>query len=159
MGLCTWMTPQKCLKPMKLFNLDPLWAWQNLWGYGKMILTSFWPWGMPWDPSYDHFCVQCRHPTCKSLLMKVLQLGRMAISGGWFLVFYYCISYEKSESGYTCSGGWTFCKFVDFSIIYEVRLSCIWVAFEVRLSCVLLASEVHLRRVTSPVSPSSSSRH
>ena len=34
----------------------------------------------------------------------------------WFLVFYYWISYEKSNDGYSSSGGWTFCKFVDFRL-------------------------------------------
>ena len=64
------MTPNKCLKMLNLINFDPLWAWQNLWGYGRKVHAKFWPWGKPWDPSYDHFCVPCCHPTCKSLLMK-----------------------------------------------------------------------------------------
>ena len=34
----------------------------------------------------------------------------------WFLVFYYWINYEKSNDGYTSSGGWSFCKFVDFQL-------------------------------------------
>ena len=29
--------------------------------------------------------------------------------------FYYWIGDEKSESGYTNSGGWTFCEFVGLS--------------------------------------------
>ena len=51
-----------------LTNFDPPWAWQNLWGYGTMILTKFWHWGLPWDPSYDHFvshvATQRANPYC-----------------------------------------------------------------------------------------------
>ena len=43
------MTPKKCLKMSNLMNFEPLWAWQNLWGYGKKVHAKFWPWGMPWD--------------------------------------------------------------------------------------------------------------
>ena len=48
------MTPNKCLKMLNLINFEPLWAWQNLWGYGRKVHAKFWPWGMPWDPIYDH---------------------------------------------------------------------------------------------------------
>ena len=27
---------------------------------GRCVHAKFWPWGMPWDPSYDHFGVLCR---------------------------------------------------------------------------------------------------
>ena len=60
--------------------LGPLWTWQNLWGYGRKVHAKFWRWGMLWDPSYHHLWVPCCHPTCKCLLMKCCQLGRMAIS-------------------------------------------------------------------------------
>ena len=56
--------------PFIFIKIAALWAWQTLWGYGRKVHAKFWPWGMPWDPSYDHFCVPCCHPTCKSLLMK-----------------------------------------------------------------------------------------
>ena len=42
-----------------LINFDPLWAWQNLSGHGRIILGKFGPWGMLQDPSYDNFCVLC----------------------------------------------------------------------------------------------------
>ena len=32
---------QKCLKIIILINTGPRWAWQNLWGYGRMILSKF----------------------------------------------------------------------------------------------------------------------
>ena len=48
-----------CSKPFISINFDPLWAWQNLWGHGRIILTKFGLWGMPGDLSYDHFCVLC----------------------------------------------------------------------------------------------------
>ena len=34
-------SPQKCFKTCNLINIGPLWAWQNLCGYGRMILTKF----------------------------------------------------------------------------------------------------------------------
>ena len=40
-----------------LINFGSLWAWQNLWGYGRKVHAKFWPWGTPYDQSYDHFCV------------------------------------------------------------------------------------------------------
>ena len=73
----------------------------------RKVHAKFWPWGMPWYPCYDHFCVPCCHPTCKSLQIC------------WF------------------------------SIIYEVRLSCVRVAFDMRLRCILHASEVRLSCVWS----------
>ena len=48
------MTPPKVVKTIKLINFDLLWAWQNLWGYGKKVHAKFWLWEMPWDPIYDH---------------------------------------------------------------------------------------------------------
>ena len=53
--LCILWPPKKCLKMFNLIKIGALWAWQNLWGYGSMILTKFWPLGSPWDPSYEHF--------------------------------------------------------------------------------------------------------
>ena len=35
---------------------------------------------MSGDPSYDHLCVPCCHPTSKFLLMKFSQNAHMAIS-------------------------------------------------------------------------------
>ena len=49
------MTPLDPSKPLILIKIRPLWAWQNLWGYGRKVHAKFWPWGMPWDQSYDHF--------------------------------------------------------------------------------------------------------
>ena len=48
------MTPQKVLKTLNLINFEPLWAWQNLWGYGRKVHGKFWSWGMPWEQIYDH---------------------------------------------------------------------------------------------------------
>ena len=38
------------------------------------------------------------------------------------LVVYYCHVHETSNYGYTTSGGWTFCVFVDFRVF--IYLSC-----------------------------------
>ena len=91
MGLCTddallWPT-QKCLKIFNLINFDPLWAWQNLWGYGRIFLTKFWPLGTPRDPSSDHCWVPCCLRKCKCLLMKFSENGHMAISSADLLYF------------------------------------------------------------------------
>ena len=40
-GLFPFMTPKKCLELSILVNFDTLWAWQNLRGYARMILTKF----------------------------------------------------------------------------------------------------------------------
>ena len=54
------MTPKKVLKTINLINIDLLWAWKNVWGYGRKVHAKFWPWGMPWDLFYGHFWVLCR---------------------------------------------------------------------------------------------------
>ena len=54
------MTPLDPSKPFILIKIGALWAWQNLWGYGRKVHAKFWLWGMPWDSSYDHFGVLCR---------------------------------------------------------------------------------------------------
>ena len=48
------------LKTLNLIKIGVLWAWKNLWGYGRKVHAKFWPWGTPWDPSYDHFWVLCQ---------------------------------------------------------------------------------------------------
>ena len=53
------MTPQKVFKTFNLIKIGVLWEWKNLWGYGSNVHAKFCPWGMPWDPSYDNFCVLC----------------------------------------------------------------------------------------------------
>ena len=65
-----YMTSLDPTKPFIFIKFGALWARQNLWGYGRTVHAKFWPWWMPSDPSYDHFCVPCCDPTCKSLLMK-----------------------------------------------------------------------------------------
>ena len=40
-------------KLLNLIKIGSLWAWKNLWGYGRKVHAKFWPWGTPWDPSYD----------------------------------------------------------------------------------------------------------
>ena len=57
LGLCTFMTPPKVLKTLNLIKVGVLWAWKNLWGYGRKVHAKFCPWGTPWDPSYDHFYI------------------------------------------------------------------------------------------------------
>ena len=49
------MTPLEPSKHFILIKIGPLWAWQNLCGYGSNVHAKFWSWGMPWDPSYDNF--------------------------------------------------------------------------------------------------------
>ena len=44
-------------KPIISIKIGPLWAWQNLWGYGRKVHAKFWLWGMPWDLFYDHLWV------------------------------------------------------------------------------------------------------
>ena len=79
------MTPLVTSKPIILIKIGPLWAWQNLRGYGRKVHAKFLPCGIPWDPSYDHFCIPCCHSTCKSLLMK-FSYDHLQ---GCFWVFYY----------------------------------------------------------------------
>ena len=81
------MTPLDLSKRLILIQSGPLWAWQNLRGYGRKVHAKFWPWGMPWDRSYDHFCVPCHHPSYKSLLMKSSRNGHMTISYADFRSF------------------------------------------------------------------------
>ena len=45
------------LKTFNLIKIGVLRVWKNLWGYGRKVHAKFWPWGNPWNPSYDHFCV------------------------------------------------------------------------------------------------------
>ena len=47
-------------------------------------------------------------------------LGRML--QGWFLVFYYCHVHKTANYGYTSSGAWTFCEFVDVRLFIYARL-------------------------------------
>ena len=47
MELCTFVTPSKVLKAINLIKIGVLWAWKNLWGYGKIILIKFGAWGRP----------------------------------------------------------------------------------------------------------------
>ena len=48
------MTPRKNFqKLLNLIKIGSLWAWKNLWGYGRKVHAKFWPWGIPWDLSYD----------------------------------------------------------------------------------------------------------
>jgi len=50
----TSYAPPKNLQPLlNLIKFGSLWAWKNLWGYGRKVHAQFWPWGTPWDPSYD----------------------------------------------------------------------------------------------------------
>ena len=49
------MIPPKPQKLINLIKIGSLWAWKNLWGYGRKVHAKFWPWGMLWDPIYDHF--------------------------------------------------------------------------------------------------------
>ena len=65
MGFCNFITPKKHQKLVNLIKIGFLWAAKNLWGYGRKVHAKFWPWWMPWDPSYDHFCVLCQRSNCK----------------------------------------------------------------------------------------------
>ena len=54
------MTPPKVLKTLNLIKIGALWVWKNLWGYGRKVHATFWPWGTPWDPSYFIFVFSVR---------------------------------------------------------------------------------------------------
>ena len=43
----TLRLPPKLQKLLYLNNLDPLWASENLWGYGRKVHAKLWPWGTP----------------------------------------------------------------------------------------------------------------
>ena len=45
--------PKNLQKLFDLIEIGILWAWKNLWGYGRKVHAKFWPWGTLWDPSYD----------------------------------------------------------------------------------------------------------
>ena len=47
------MTPPKPEKLINLIKIGSLWAWKNLWGYGRKVHAKFRLWGIPWNPSYD----------------------------------------------------------------------------------------------------------
>ena len=47
MGLWTFMTPPRMPKTFNLIEIGVLWAWKNLWGYGRKVHAKFWPWGTP----------------------------------------------------------------------------------------------------------------
>ena len=49
-----WPPPDPS-KPFILISIGSTWVWKNVWGYGRKVHAKIWPWGMPWDPSYDHF--------------------------------------------------------------------------------------------------------
>ena len=63
------MTPKKHQKQLKLIKND-LWVCKNIGGNGRIILVEYGPWGTPWDPGYNNFCVPCCLRKCKILLMK-----------------------------------------------------------------------------------------
>ena len=46
--------PKNLQELLNLAKIGSLWAWKNLWGYGRKVHAKFWPWGMSWDPIYDH---------------------------------------------------------------------------------------------------------
>ena len=45
--------PKHFQKLLNLIKIESLWAWKNLWGYGRKVHANFWQWWTPWDPSYD----------------------------------------------------------------------------------------------------------
>ena len=48
------MTPLDSSKRDILMKSGPLWAWPNLWEYGRKVHAKFWAWGMPWDQICGH---------------------------------------------------------------------------------------------------------
>ena len=50
-----YISPPDPSKPVILIKIGIIWTWSNLWGYGRKVHAKFWPWGMPWDRSYDYF--------------------------------------------------------------------------------------------------------
>jgi hypothetical protein len=138
------MTPQKAFKKLlNLIQIGSLWAWKNVRGYGRKVHAKFWPWGMPWDQIYDHLG-PILFAKVSILIDEILLTWPYGHLQNCFLVFYYWIGYEKSESGYTSSGGWTFCKFVDFRLFFRF-----WV-FESRTNalpnahtCTLMRTNTH----------------
>ena len=88
MGLCTFMTPQKMLKTLNLIKIGSLWAWQNLWGYGRKVHAKFWPWGMPWDLIYDHLAPMLP-PNVQILIHEIFLTWPYGHLQDLFLVFHY----------------------------------------------------------------------
>ena len=41
------MTPPKVLKTFNSRKIGVLWAWKNVWGYGRKVHAKFWPCGPP----------------------------------------------------------------------------------------------------------------
>ena len=41
------MTPNKFLKMLNSIKIGSLWAYKNLWGYGRKVHANIWPWGTP----------------------------------------------------------------------------------------------------------------
>ena len=145
------MTPQKLQKLLNLIKVGVLWAKKNVWGHGTKVHAKFWPWGTPWDPSYDHFWVLC-WPSfsqysifwCMWGYMKVYKAicRYMKVYGGiWSNISIYkrtfsTLFFFQLFEGLRCVWG-----------AFEVRLKCVWSAFEVRLKCVWDAFEERLRCV------------
>ena len=67
MHFCNFKTPQKQKRQKQLYliNFDPLWACRDIVGHGRIILVQYGPWGTPWDPSSDNFCV----PNCDEIFL------------------------------------------------------------------------------------------
>ena len=65
-------------------------------------------------------------PKVQILIDEILQTRPYGHLQGWFLIFYFCHVHEKSNYGYTSSGGWTFREFVDFRL-YRYIYICIYV--------------------------------
>ena len=79
------LTPPKVFKTLHLIKIGILWAWKNLWAYGRKVHAKFWPWGMPWDPIYDHFCVSC----WPSYFSYWIHEGIWGVTGpGRYLIFF-----------------------------------------------------------------------
>ena len=74
------MTPQKPQKLLNLIKIVSLWAWKNLWGYGRKVHAKFWTWGMPWDPIYTIFEFHVDPPISNIGYMKVYE-GLRALGG------------------------------------------------------------------------------
>ena len=69
-GTRVMTSPKNFQELLSLIKIGSLWAWKNVWGHGRDAHAKFWPWGTPWDPSYDP-------PNNLQQLLNLIKIGSL----------------------------------------------------------------------------------